>query len=297
MQMQKPDYFTLLGRSRLVRPLQHVSIQAEIQTFFKTPKEYSFSSLLYSELRQAFLDWLRPLCPGVSDFPYFYLTAGILEALNLEGNLGGGKIFLQDGDFNYLQQINPQRVVEMANLEELGRGDKLYVSLPSSIDGCMGTEALTSLHERGVTQLWDLAYACTVSSNVPLVFSDSVERVYCSLSKIMGEPALRQGFVLSKTPISVLDFLLEKQYMSLVLAPFYIRFFNKFPQSFLSDTLRDFQIKAAAELGIESSDCVLLGHTTKAEFSYWKRGLTNRIYLGQFMYDRFPAVRKDFVFV
>ncbi|MBY0385523.1 hypothetical protein K2X05_10235 [bacterium] len=297
VQMQKPDYLRLLGQSRLVRPLQHVAIQAEIQTFFKNPKEYGFSAALYSELQLAFLDWLKPLCPGVGDFPYFYLTAGTLEALNLEGNLGDEKICLQKGDFNYLQQINPRRVVEIANLDELSSGDKLYVSLPSASDGCIDTASLSNLHERGVTQLWDLAYACTVSTSVPLVFSESVERVYCSLSKMMGEPALRQGFVLSKTPIPVLEFLLEKQYVSLVLASFYIQFFNKFPQSFLNANLRDFQKMAAAELEIESSDCVLLGHTRKADFSYWKRGLTNRIYLGQFMYERFPAVRKDFVFV
>jgi len=295
--MQKPDYSSLLGQSRLVRPLQHVSIQEEIQNFFKTPKHYKFSSMLYGEVRDAFFQWLTPLFPGVSHFPYFYLTAGILEALNLEGNLGDGKIYFKKGDFGYLQQINPQRVIEKEDLDELRCGDKFYASLPSSIDGLIDTDILSKLHERGVTQLWDLAYACTVSSSAPLIFLESVERVYCSLSKMIGEPALRQGFILSKTPIPVLDFLLEKQYMSLVLAPFYIQFFNKFSQSFLSDELRGFQRMAAAELGIEPSDSVLLGHTEKAEFSYWQRGVTNRIYLGQYMHERFPAVRKDFVLV
>lgn len=290
--MQNPSYNQLLGASRLVRPLQHVSILEEINSYLNQPKSYKFSIQLYSEIREAFLQWLEPLCPEVRQFPYFYLTSGILEGLNLEGNLGTEKIYFQQGDFSYFHQVNPHRLVEKQDLSELKSGDKLYASVPSSINGLADTSYLQNLPN--ITQVWDLAYACTVQEAASIAPSKNVVRMYCSLSKMIGEPALRQGFILSREPIAVLDFLIEKEYVSLLLAPFYIQIFSKFRLSFLSDELKTFQKEASNELGISASDCVLLGYTKRAEFDQWKRGDTNRIYLGQYMYERFPAVRKNF---
>jgi len=239
----------------------------------------SYKAMLY-ELEQAVREWITPYIE-IPEFPHFYITNGITDGLNnytISKVRIGETISIYKGDYEWVRHYGHRSPNAVS-----GVGNKnLYISQPNACNGnYIDSDEFRSMQNGYKDVALDCAYfGC--AGNYYIRTHDNVSTIFLGLSKTLGLPDLRIGFVFTREPMRPMHGLVTvNQYVNPTSITIAKKLIQKFPADYLNKKYSDQQYKICKDLSTEhavySSETVFLATTNNPAYDSLKRGGENRL--------------------
>lgn len=269
--MTKPASFT---KTRKVKPLSHSMVHSSVlQTYSQAFWHYNDTVRvnMLRTLRESVVKYFEPSI-DLSVFKYFYLTNGITDGLNYYSSQNLNTVIdMKPGEYEYLKFLrkNPST------------GDKVfYVTNPSAIDGNYITDEtfnkLCNEHDRVIL---DCAYLGAAKPK-KIEMHPNIETVFLGLSKTLGIPDCRIGYLFSKKNIPLLDGIIyDNAYFNMPACLTSIDLLRTYELGYLHTIYKNQQSKVCSDYNLTPSDVYLFGTSTDKQYDYFKRGSINRLCL------------------
>jgi|TARA_B110000908_G_scaffold122535_1_gene143727 hypothetical protein len=243
----------LLEQSKAIRTFVLPEVQALIETI---KPDYNAVVMYETQI----VEWLKPVV-DLSDF-YVYPTNGITEGLNWWMSNETRAIYMDDGDYQWVQESENQ-------YDECIK----YISVPSAIDG--NFKLVPTTEEIAL----DLAYVGS-TINQKINIDNNVKHAFYSLSKSFGLRNIRTGWYFSREKDHRLELLIHNaKYYNYFAHSVAEAVIQKFDTEYVFNTLSEHQAIAADKYDLEPSDVVWLATTTDPLYDKFKRGSINRVSL------------------
>jgi hypothetical protein len=233
----------ILKNSNAVRTLVHPSVQSCISNI--TP---DLDSVI--DYKTNIVNWLKPII-DLSEF-YVYPTNGITEGLNWWLANETRSIHIAQGDYQWVHATK-------------GKGDILYMSSPSSINGNW-----KDIPNHMPVAL-DLAYVGSTAIR-KLDIPKNVEYVFYSLSKPFGVRNVRTGWLFTRKPQAKLEALIyNAKYYNYYAWQVAEKIINNYDIDFVYNTYQKQQKNVCDKLNITASDSVWIATSENPIYSKFRR--------------------------
>ena len=222
---------------------------------------------LLMDLKNEVLSYFSP-CIDLTKFNYFYLTNGITDGLNYYSSQNhSAKFKILPGDYAYLNLFHQNQTEEI-----------FYISNPSAIDGnYIDDSTFKKLCSENPRVILDCAYLGT-AKNKKIEMHENIEAVFLGLSKTLGIPDTRIGFIFSKKKINLLDGIIYgNSYFNMTSCLTSIRLLKEFEFGYIYKKYKSQQEAICNEYNIVPSDVCIFATSTDPQYNSFKRGTTNRI--------------------
>lgn len=230
-------------------------------------------SKLLIDLKNEVLSYFSP-CVDLTQFNHFYLTNGITDGLNYYSSQNhSAKFKILPGDYAYLNLFHQNQSEEI-----------FYISNPSAIDGnYVDDDTFKSLCDEHSRVILDCAYLGT-ARNKKIEMHENIEAVFLGLSKTLGIPDTRIGFIFSKKKLNLLNGIVyDNSYFNMPACLASLQLLKEFELGYIYNTYKSQQEFVCKEYNIVPSDVCIFATSTDPKYNFFKRGPVNRICLTEKM--------------
>lgn len=261
-----------LPKTQRIHPILDQEINSFVCDFNKQNYSVNYrldeKDQLIKNLKTKLKNYLKNII-DLSDFNFMYPLNGITEGLtNLGLEYKNQKIKIFNGDYEWLKLCSNDNI-------STSRGDILYISNPSSINGNYLNNWNDILEEHKNIAL-DCAYLGSVDIK-HIKYKENINYVYVGLSKMFGLSELRIGYVFTKSPNIPLGTLLRNNYFNLNNIKITNELIENFSLDYIYKKYRNKQIKICSENNLIPSDVVYIATSSDEKYKFWKRDKTNRL--------------------
>lgn len=246
--------------SRSVHTLEIGKVLRAINSidFTTTPMSVLNKHQLIDELhlqKEVFQKWISDFV-DLTDFPHFYATNGITDAIHHWLLFENRPIQRLRGDYVWPNIIKPEIDVKKS-VSEIDKNKVLYISNPASEDGFFRKDWNEIISSRAPIVL-DCAYLGSVRKHrIPL--AKNVESLFFSFSKGFGLSRLRVGWLFSRKPIPSLETLHDVAYFPMMVPIVTNIICSRFQPDTVYQHMLPLQNQLCSHLDIDSSDSYLIG--------------------------------------
>lgn len=280
-----------IPKTKAIFPILHKEVDIFCRSFGPIiPLSPSEEKIVHQEralVRQALIDWL---CPWIdlSSYDGFYSCYGVTGAINDWLLLERRPIQMFVGDYSWLSQVRPD--IRLVNsVKDLRQDHVLYISNPSSIDGCFRSDWI-EIVESGCRIILDCVYLGTCSQQ-QIKLNSNVEQIFWSLSKSHGLSSYRAGWRFSFEKIDAFEELNQFDYFRRALDIFTIELLSAFSSSYFYNKLRSVQESICLTSRLNISDSFLIAWARSNEsLAFFERssGNVQRISIAPNIWKLFP---------
>jgi hypothetical protein len=207
----------------------------------------------------------------LSEFGFMYPVNGITDALNMIATRGEN-VGMRGGDYEWLRFLQPPALGKVIN--------RWYETYPSAIDGNYKPEHITSYASQFAASTLDCAYiGASKRPHSPLKPPANTTDVLFSASKMFGIPEMRMGLWFSRTPVQLMEGLMQSGYFRHDNVAAWNQIMQWLPVNIMYRTYEEQQQSVCQRERFTPSDVVFMATTDDPKYDHLKRGSTNRICL------------------